>query len=150
MKFFSKTKNVAKRAIAFESLKEETLLIKNSAKLFTDNLKEIKNNKAKSTESAQKFSDLNLEDVAHSKKIYNQMLALFSILTAAGVIYFLYALANQHWVLATSVIFFIIICGSFCFRFHFYLSIIKTQNLSLSFRQYISLLLKTASKTTPQ
>lgn len=145
MKFFSKTLNVAKRAVAFNNLKDETLLIKDSAQVFVDNLNDIK--KAKEAHVQKKFSDLNPEEVAQSLKLYTQMFTLFSILSTIGVLYFLYSLANHRWELAFSTFFFMLLCGVFCFRFHFFLAVIKQKNLNLGFKEYFFQFFKKSSST---
>lgn len=139
MGLFSNIGKTAKRAVGFQSLKTETSLIKESAEILLDGVKES-SKKTQNTDAPaiSQFSQINPEDVAHSLKIYTRLLRLFLVLDILGVIYFLISLARHQWILALSIIFFILICGAFSFRFHFFLTIIKNKNLNLSLISYLS------------
>lgn len=140
MGLFSNIGKTAKRAVGFQSLKTETSLIKESAEILLDGMKESskKNQDSGAAAAISQFSQLNPEDVARSLKIYTRLLRLFLVLDILGVIYFLISLARHQWILALSIIFFILICGAFSFRFHFFLTIIKNKNLNLSLISYLS------------
>ena len=140
MKVFNRVGSFLKRAVAYQSLKDETLAIKGAADTFKDNLKEIKKNQSNSDETQKKqFSDLDGEEVLKSYKTYSRLVALFMILTALGVIYVIYALALYHYHVAFMALCFTLICGILLFRFHFFLAVLKAKKLNLSFSEYISL-----------
>ncbi len=138
MKFFSKLKKTAQRATYFDDLKEETVLIKNSAESLINSVKEVNQEEKKANQSPKKFSEINPEDIAYSSRMYTRLLGLFIGLDVLGLIYLIYTLAKHSWMTALSVVFFLIICGALSFRFHFLLMVIKQKNLQLTLLQYLA------------
>ncbi len=145
MKFFSKIKSTAKRATYFQDLKDETLLIKNSAKSLIDNAREVTQQEKTASQSNKKFSDLDPEDITYSSKIYTRLLGIFIFLDVVGLVYLIYTLARHDWFSSFSVFVFLIICGALTFRFHFLLTVIRKQNLQLTLLNYFSILFKLKS-----
>lgn len=148
MKFFSKLKTTAKRATYFQDLKEETVLIKESAQSLLDNVKEVTAQEKKAAHSTKQFSELNPEDIAYSSKMYVRLLGIFMFLDALGLVYLIYTLAKHLWMSSFSVLFFLIICGALTFRFHFLLTVIREKNLQLSLARYFSVLFKLQTDKT--
>ena len=146
MKFFSNVKKTAQRATYFQGLKEETLLIKDSAQSLIDNVKEVTQQEKTASQSTKKFSELDPEDIAYSSKIYVRLLGIFIFLDIMGLVYLIYTLARHDWFSSFSVFVFLIICGALTFRFHFLLTVIREKNLQLSLVNYFELLFNLKSK----
>jgi len=146
MKFFSKIKTTAQRATYFQDLKDETILIKDSAQSLIDGVKEVTQQEKIASQSTKQFSELDPEDIAYSSKMYVRLLGIFIFLDVVGLIYLIYTLARHDWFSSFSVFVFLIICGALTFRFHFLLTVIRQKNLQLSLVNYFCLLFNLKSK----
>lgn len=144
MGFFSKLGKTAKRAVAYDSLKAETMLVKNSAEVFIDGIKEAQSKNKESGDPAKQtqFKDLNPEEITESAKLYKKLLGLFLLLDCIGIVYLILGLIKHDWMLSLLILFFILVCGALSFRFHFYLTVIKEKNLNLSLSAYFSQFMK--------
>lgn len=120
MKLFKGFARTAKRAVAFDQMKEGSGFLWGFGRRAWKHYQNVKQPGA-----MQPGLSISEDEIKLYRAAYHKALFVFSVITFGTVVYLIYTLARADYALSFLIVIFLFVCGAHLFKYHFLLFQLK-------------------------